>query len=535
MPSTTRRTTRQTSRRTARQTALETTKWTFHPTVQDATDTKKGIIDKDALKCCDYCDNENAGFWCRQCGEARYCSASCGAQDWPHHGKLCASSLGQFSLFKRPKGHVRGVIFDINSHKPSFIWLDTTNFPLSVAQALNIEVEDVQPPSDINSDIPHRRMHHGVQEYYPHRYSRSEGQGITQFNRSTATLGRPGLLKFHYCSFLYTGFRLSKSGRSIVYEDITMKDFRAIIDFLQITATHPNNIIVDLKRFPVPTSVSPANKFRPWPAVKINCGADVKRLSCLSEGNQWALVEDIVVPPVSKEELLYLPSLCGLHWIGEFLVDESLATREKRNYGGRIFTHVLTRDKTGRQRQSLNLHCGSLYIVHKGGAPIHPNHILAFFEFTEMALTEIQKQITSSSTNWVPEFHEFLPSLQQLRPWFTRKKFSEFWEWWMSNPQVEKMSYKHNVGGSEWYPFGSFFDEAIPWSPYSFTPKPRPSRYARYDIYQYLGLGLPYQDTGEWDISDYDIYDEDTDNGGVKEYRKALKDVFDRLADSSMW
>ncbi|KAI1137347.1 hypothetical protein F5Y05DRAFT_389058 [Hypoxylon sp. FL0543] len=522
MPSTTRRTTRQTIRHKPRQTALETTSWTFHPTVTDATDTKKGIIDKGALECCDYCDNEKAALWCRECGEARYCSAECSDQNRFQHGKVCASAQGQFHLSKRPECHVRGVLFDINSHKPSFIWLDTTDFPLSVAQALGVKVEEVQPPSDINSDIPHRRMHHGVQEFYPHRCSRSEGQEITQFNKSIATLSRPGLMRFRYCSILYSGFRLSKSGKSIVYEDITMKDFRAIIDYLQLTTTYPNPIIVDLKRYPFPTTANPKEKFRPWPAVKVNCHEDVQRLSCLSEGNKWATVEDIFVPPVSKTEHLYLPSLCGLPWIGEFLADDELAPKQKRNYAGRIFTHVPIQGKDGEQHQSLDAYCGSLYIVHADGAPIHPNHILAFISFTEKALAEIETQKGDSSTTGLGhESYGLLLSSKQLRPLFTMEKFSKFWAQWISNPETVKMTYKHNVDGCEWYPFGPFFEEAIPWCPYAFAPMPRITFHCPPRIrLRYTKVNFPYE-------IKYDFK--------KREYHEALKDVFNKMTNVSMW
>ncbi|KAI1414199.1 hypothetical protein F5Y13DRAFT_188726 [Hypoxylon sp. FL1857] len=420
MPSTTRRTTRETTRRTARQTALGTTS----------------------------------------------------IEDRPQHAKLCDSACEQFSLRRRPKDHVRGILFDINSHKPSFIWLNTTNFPFSVAQPLNVKVEDVHPPSDINSNISHRRMHHGVQGYYPHNRSRSKDKKIAQFNRPAATLGRPGLMKIYYCSVLYCGFRLSKSGKSIVREDTTMKDFRAIVDSLQVGATDPTNIIVDLKRFPTPSTGNPEGKFRPWPAVKVNCSGDIQRLSCLSNGNQWPLVEDIfVVPPVSNRDYLHLPWLCGPPWIGEFLADAQLVMEEKHNYGGYIVTNVprLVNPKT--HTQPLDLHCGSLYIVHADGAPIHPNHILAFVSFTELAFTQIRKQVVSSAKSCGHKWYEFLPSPHELWPYFTRERFSEFWERWIAEPRMERMTYKHNIGEAEWYTFGPIFEEAIPWSPYAFAPK----------------------------------------------------------------
>ncbi|OTA94943.1 hypothetical protein M434DRAFT_29315 [Hypoxylon sp. CO27-5] len=499
MPSITRRTASETTRRTPRQTGPLITTWTFHPSVEDATDIAKGVIDKDALECCDYCDTN----------------------DWSQHGKLCASAKERFCLYERPENHVRGIIFGIKSHDPSFIWLDMTNFPLSVAQALGVKIEDVNPPSDINSDIPHRRMYHGVQEYYPYNYSRSVDQDITQFNQSTALVGRPGLMKLHYCSILYCGFRLSRSVKSIIHEDTTMKDFRAIIDFLQITAAEPNNIIVNLKRLPVPGGSNPANRFRPWPAVKINCTADIQRLSCLSDGNRWPLVEDILVPPISSaREPLYLPWLCELPWIGEFLSDDELTTEEKRNYGGRLFAYVFKKGKGGKRRRSLNLYCGSLYVVHADGAPIHPNHILAFFLFAELALTEIQKQITSSSTEWGPESYKFLPVPGHLRRWFTKKKFSEFWEWWINQTGMIKMTYEHNIRGLEWYPFGPFFEGAIPWSPYGFASKDG---------------GSSQEDIGEGHASNKCLDKKGQNEKGIQEYHRALKDLFQGLAGSSMW
>ncbi|KAI2627910.1 hypothetical protein GGS26DRAFT_599034 [Hypomontagnella submonticulosa] len=446
-------------------------RWTYHPTLTDGTDINCGIVDDGALLCCDYCDKkvEKGGRRCAHCKEALYCSLECEKDDRFHHNLLCGSAEGKYKIASRirPKNFVRALLLDLGGEVPEFVLLDKDNFPKSVAEVFSLLVEEVLPPVSINDRIPHRRLNHGIQLYFPGAIHREANQWADEFNRCTTLLSRPGLSRFHYTSFLFCAFRTSPSGDYISFENMTMKDYRAVIDFFQI-CTHPLSVIVNLPRYPRRYRSYPGREVQAWPAVKVNCEGDIKRLNNLTN-ECWSPVEDILVTSrnnASYRKPTFLAALAGLPWMTEFVYFDDLTPIERKNYGGRIFANKLVEGPNGERVLAAEPNCGTFYVMNHDGSPIHPDHILAFYDFAESQLKGIM-ETEPPGCRVAVEFTSNIiyAPIDELRKWFTRKRFEAYWLRWIGQPE-RRMSYKHNDCGDFWYPLQNFYSRSMAWDPY---------------------------------------------------------------------
>ncbi|KAI1770755.1 hypothetical protein F4818DRAFT_252410 [Hypoxylon cercidicola] len=436
------------------------------PPFYDYTNFKSAIFDEGALTCCDFCDRDDAQLRCNGCHEALYCSENCRTQDRPQHEMLCASAKDYFDNSKRPPNHIRGIIFHLDSKAPSFVWLNKECWPLSVAQAFDMDVKNLLPPNDNRFGIVHRKLAHGILEYHGRNSTRPE---LQRFNRSIAALSRPGLLPFYYCNFLYCGFVANHSDNTIIPQDASMKDFRAVTDFVQNSAS--DFVIANDSRFPGKwLSKNSDHEYRMRVATKISCEADIQRLSSMREAKTWPLVEDVFTVHCSQSDAgspLFLAGLAGLPWEFKASSAAHLADDGKRNYAGRIFAASTITDEKGERVWSTKPNSGTLYIFNSNSAPIHPDHVLAFYDFAESQLKQISEHQCSVRLSLSPGREQARVSLDELKKWFTRKRFEAYWGQWCFQRE-RSCTYGHDYRGLV---RGPVFSPQPPWHPYAFVEK----------------------------------------------------------------
>ncbi|KAI1393043.1 uncharacterized protein F4822DRAFT_441731 [Hypoxylon trugodes] len=438
------------------------------PFIVDFTNRRKGEKDDEARDTCDACDSPEHDLFCDGCGEARYCSTTCQKENSAIHDIMCSSIQGHFKLSKRPSpSHVRAVVFPVKSSEPKFVWLDTENFEQDVIDFLCVERKDLLPPSDINGRIGHRWLHNGIQIFHPDLDRDSNKKGIEEFNQSVAMLSRPGLIKFYYGPMFFCSFKKGVEDRKMIYEDITTKEFTAITDYF-LAEQDPSSIITSVPRYPAVKNSLEGADFKAWTAVKFNCAGDLRRLSSLLDGQMWPFVEEVLVgshPKYSNRRRSLLPHMAGLPWLMEPIFYDQLKTNERVNYGGRYFALEYITQPDGERVLSTSMNCGSVLVLNESGAPIHPDHVLAFYDFAQMQFQNIY--------NHHPDLHSMTPSgmdgvlispasLQQL---FTKEKFMKYWQEWVDLSDVS-MTRAPNTSGINWYPYAHIYDSASWWDPY---------------------------------------------------------------------
>lgn len=330
-----------------------------------------------------------------------------------------------------------------------------------------MDVKNLHPPKDVHDDILHRTLAHGILEYDDTHSTPSEYQ---QFNQSVAALSRPGLLPFHYCTFLYCGFVTDESVKTITPQDATMKDFRAIIDSVQYRIS--NSIVANHARYPGKwISENLGHEHRMWSTVKINCEGDIQCLSSMTKAKSWALVEDVLTSHCSISEPrlpVFLAQLAGLPWVFEIAPADHYTEGEKMNYAGRIFAAENIMRFKDKHVWATVLDSGTLYISNKDGAPIHPDHVLAFYDFAESQMEHLSENKSYVNPITLPGCEKLQIPKGELKRWFTRERFEAYWAKWVWQPG-RACTYDHNDGGLDWYPCQPLIKSQAAWHPYAFV------------------------------------------------------------------
>ncbi|KAI1764694.1 hypothetical protein GGR53DRAFT_530251 [Hypoxylon sp. FL1150] len=432
---------------------------------------------KSALTRCDFCDKKNAKVRCGGCYEALYCSKNCQTEDLHCHKLICASAK-RFNKSTRPRDHIRAIIFPTDSAVPSFCWLDAKRWPSSVAEAFCIGCDELGPPEDVNAQMFERKIAHGILEYNnvsACRKSNDLPEILHMFNRSLQGLTRPGLLPFLYWNLIYCGYVPGPSAEDpITVQDASMKDFRAIVDYHFNSAS--TTIIPDIRRHPGKwNSKYKHDDWRIWPAIKINCEDDIQRLSTMTSAKTWPLVEDVLTlnspPSDAMQPPILLAELAGLPWVFDREPSEAIF-EDKSTYAGRIFAVEAFEEKDGRSVWKLaDSKTNTLFIMNKDAAPIHPDHILAFYDFAESQLEQISQHKSATCPGCGNDcVGEISIPVEELKKWFTRERFEHYWSRWLRQPQ-RAYNYNHNDGGKAWYPCQRIYESQPAWNPYAFVGK----------------------------------------------------------------
>lgn len=187
--------------------------------------------------------NANSAQRCSQCRSSWYCSQECQESDWPSHKLLCKRFATQTS---RPSpNHKRAIFFPVDREQPRMIWV-----PIDYKMYEGVPYHDINPYPYLGEDCPVT----GIMriEHNPVR-GRNLGSGMVAFaaqkeGYSVAVIHREAFLKDGSLTnkSILKSVRLSgipphswrgpiialRTTPSESFEDITLADFRHIIDYL---------------------------------------------------------------------------------------------------------------------------------------------------------------------------------------------------------------------------------------------------------------------------------------------------------------
>ncbi|KAI1499027.1 hypothetical protein F5X99DRAFT_411498 [Biscogniauxia marginata] len=398
------------------------------------------------------CDDAvlNSCTMCKGEGILRCSHVQCQRQDWGCHRHLC-KSISQFTEDQRPsQHHYRVIQFPTNDIKPAFAWMEfsdngrgpTTSSTMTLLQANGGCIREL---NDVNIGPP-LRVGRGLRALMP-------GDGPyrplgLRLNLSVLTLSKPGHIRVIYgpvvfCSFTREGKQPDCSWEGLQAHDATLRDLRAAIDFLLFQQA---DCISNIGRFH--SLFGQQNSV--WPAVKINCKADVTRYTAL--GYKPNEIESVLVPsvPIQKfRKRSCWASRLGLSWLWqrgsvmEDLNEESRSIRRaSQNFDARLFVmdpddsvlqemfrcqlqSARTDGMFGVPPSLLEFDFGSIIVVHRKGAPIHPMHVSVFLEFVNNAMRLAPSLVHEKSQGG--QLVQLI-DVEILDAIMTKETFLTFWE-----------------------------------------------------------------------------------------------------------
>ncbi|KAK1764628.1 hypothetical protein QBC33DRAFT_497166 [Phialemonium atrogriseum] len=345
---------------------------------------------------CNMCESEGTKA-CGKCGDAYYCSAECQRSDWPMHKILC-KAFSDFKSDKRPSPeHFRAVIFPMTQGEPEFVWLGynqlrgtTTVEHPDLGKVTKIIGRPALPtsatlyvPITTTAQFSGKGMAHalciwGLQVH-------TTGIVPELLNQSQAALGKPGLLRPWFGPHIHVAITQdaqsegaqnnSKAGD----RDITMRDFRHIVDFYQNYKDNP--CIANPDR-----SVSQS-----IPAIKISSTND-------PFNKQMGITDTMrtvkVQAPLQTDRFqtaVTLANLVGLSWWlrdGNPITSEGIERPWKNadaRYLDTITVACTVDDRTYAYSGTTPLQ-GSVLVMHAKGLPLDFHHIWAFNEYLDLVM-----------------------------------------------------------------------------------------------------------------------------------------------------
>ncbi|KAI8623206.1 hypothetical protein F5Y19DRAFT_493206 [Xylariaceae sp. FL1651] len=397
-----------------------------------------GKLDVDVLKSCTACDSK-ARKRCPICG-TWYCDQICYSNDWSCHKTLCKASKEEFAVSKCRLGHVRAIIFPLDSNKPSWVWVNLEAFEECITKTFGINLKeprsflfprDLILVKDINKELAHRKIGHGIRQFTSPS-ARVPGSNI---NQSIVALASPGHMKIHFGHAIFFGFRTAENDgiTRIYYEDATLRDLRMIVDWYLTRLDNP--CIANALRFPTEIYNQTGSEAVFWPAVKLNCEGDVHRLSQLCKKNQPIYpVEAVLV--LSKDALgrrfdCPLAQMAGLSWVvqpcsGTYdsLTDQGnleLLPPIFSHWNGPIFGWPLPRhfDAT---------YGGTILVMHKAGGYIDMGHVACFHDFVEYALSNFHLLSKEYQKEQGPR--RVFANGWDIKKLITKEGFEAYWQAW---------------------------------------------------------------------------------------------------------
>ncbi|CAJ2510855.1 Uu.00g064800.m01.CDS01 [Anthostomella pinea] len=385
--------------------------------------------DEAVLRSCCMCDGE-APLQCQRCS-SRYCSRSCQEKDFPTHQHLCRlfGRFGECDSCGMPRPtpfkHVLGMYFPDQDLRPQLVWIriDPVQGPLfkdhcygffTVVDNHLVEEKISDTYRDANvSAQPLLDIGRGLRCYIHNRDTAWQ----QHINWSVLALAPPGHAQVVYESVIFCAFTSDTLTRStgqddpVTFEDVTPRDYRKAIDMFTI-ANPLNPCITDIDRFPLGPLGCKA-----WPAVKVNCAAEIERFSAIAEmierfpsiaADKELLSSDFPskMPDVEQVHVRIQENpqgtnqLSGLPWVWSPCatnLDFPCNSGNPKSYNkiGQHITavyHAISEGKTAEQEtRSVELDAangqgaygGTILVMHYKGAPIASEHVTAFHQFIE--------------------------------------------------------------------------------------------------------------------------------------------------------
>ena len=190
----------------------------------------KGSETADQVKLiCAMCSKEGSKR-CTRCGHANYCSKKCQRNDWNTHKLLCASMK---DFLAAPEQNVkRAILFPPDGDAPRFVWVRCTWNPNDGYEAANAKefLDPEAPPSNIltwrENELRNRQFQHVTQFV-------SRDAFLTDGSVKNRSLSKAigGTLPYDWRGPIVALARKGKAANLTSYDDVTMHDFRDIVDF----------------------------------------------------------------------------------------------------------------------------------------------------------------------------------------------------------------------------------------------------------------------------------------------------------------
>ncbi|KAI0466227.1 hypothetical protein F4859DRAFT_527354 [Xylaria cf. heliscus] len=415
-------------------------------------DPADGVRDNKILKGCTVCESE-AEMRCPGCG-TWYCGRECLKKDWYHHKILCQILKDGFHGHSAPINNVRAILFPMNGNKPTWVWINLRSLHVDIARALGIPKEKraIKKPvnklavKDINKSLQHRKIGHGIRQFTAPNM-RLEGPDGCNINKSIFALADPGSLKIYFGSAIFFGFRTYQAHGTtkIYYEDASLRDLRIIIEWYY---TRPENPFISKShRLPIKSYVNPGDEASLWPAIKVNCQADVDRLSKLtgqvcSPTQQVEVLSKDVFKTRTKSDHA---AMAELPWVvqpcGSTFDPVTDTGKEIDLLGNKVGSIYVPQTKSRFQPWHLDNSegwalpshlpsnsCGSILVLHKDGCDIFSLHVLIFYRFVVECLDKIKnvKPLVVLKTE-EQGIGRALVDEHEVQRAITREKFEIFW------------------------------------------------------------------------------------------------------------
>ncbi|KAK0631302.1 hypothetical protein B0T14DRAFT_1197 [Immersiella caudata] len=375
-------------------------------------------------KRCVMCKYRSKSRWkCTGCDEAWYCGPSCKADDEPMHKLLCAAFApngGFTDRFRQSHNHFRALVWPAKSKTPELRWIHIHHSSSSSSRKHPLD-------SDSDSDSPSPRgpsfsFHYPEfwafakefpkSAFTPHMFTlgclnqalvfkhRSLGSGLfllewflpqpttdlppTWINQSITSLGAPGSIFYWPGPLLIISLDTSRPYLSL--RDITPRDVRHVIDYLQLTTRNPV-LCDDLLRFP-PEEHSLALKLTDT-AQPVAQAMDIPRKPSIMQ---------VVIPsspPFANEGLSAICAGLELNWIfrdaichgSEFdwLYDRSntgtvVSPSFRGIYAANSDPKAFLKDPRPKLATLLSSGDG-IIVAHRTGRMLHPEHLSALIEY----------------------------------------------------------------------------------------------------------------------------------------------------------
>lgn len=181
---------------------------------------------------CAVCSHEGSKR-CISCGQANYCSKKCQRNDWNTHKLLCASMK---DFLTAPVEDVkRAIFFPADEDAPRFVWVRCPWNPddgYETAHTGGLLDPDAAPSHVLTwpeNELRNRPFQHVIQFV-------SRDAFLTDGSVKNRSLGKAtgGTLPYDWRGPIIALARKGKSPTLTSYDDVTMHDFRDIVDFFSI-------------------------------------------------------------------------------------------------------------------------------------------------------------------------------------------------------------------------------------------------------------------------------------------------------------
>ncbi|KAK8071498.1 hypothetical protein PG997_011701 [Apiospora hydei] len=404
----------------------------------------------EVLNACIMCENPGH-LACATC-KSRYCSQACQKQDWKYRKMLRKSSVGpEYHLDSRPGPDYRRVIVFPHQQEAARLGLGPlprrhgwTHFPRirPAPPAPSNPFVNMSVSLNSGNKNPYLRFGRGLQYFSlgeMDQESIPRSSPYQEINQSALSLTKPG----HATpASVHSSSRPSRATRLVAPssdmassgEDTTLKDFRLFVD--SIITDKANPCIIDPDRYAL--KLTPNVNSEVWPALKLNCRADMERFGLQrEEAIEPVLVSSI--PLTGKRHNVGLVESMGLSWAWQEATISNSSIRGSRELlrtdqdFGFFFKGVeLPEDITlfnfqevvqnafDSMRHKDVQYTGTIMLVHKKGRAIQRAHLQAVMQYKDLVWAEGIEGLDSGRLPRTPS-----PNFMSSR--LTREKFEAFW------------------------------------------------------------------------------------------------------------